>query len=58
MRASLRQETPSESTGEPTRTTTNYSNKFGDLTNENFAYIIVAGFALFLFILIRRAFRR
>ncbi len=54
----VRQETPSDSTGEPAQQTSNYPQRLGDFSNENWGVIVMGGFALFLLIMIRRAFKR
>ncbi len=55
---SVLQETPSDSSGEPRQQTTNYPQKLGDFSNENWGMIVMGAFALFLLIMIRRAFKR
>ncbi len=55
---SVLQETPSDSRGEPRQQTTNYPQRFGDFSNENWGWIVMGAFALFLLIMIRRAFKR
>lgn len=52
------QDGPSDSTGEPHQQTTNYPQQLGDFSNENWGMIVMGGFALFLLIMIRRAFKR
>lgn len=51
------QEPPEPGATESTRTT-NYRSQLGDFSNANWGWIVAGGFALFLLILIRRAFRR
>lgn len=55
---SVLQETPSDSTGEPAQKTSNYRQHLGDFSNENWGMIVMGAFALFLLIMIRRAFKR
>ena len=55
---SVLQEGPNDSGGETTQRTTNYRQHLGDFSNENWGRIVMGAFALFLLIMIRRAFKR
>ena len=55
---SVLQESPNDPGGETTQKTTNYRQHLGDFSNENWGLIVMGGFALFLLIMIRRAFKR
>ncbi len=52
------QEGPNDSGGETTQKTSNYRQHMGDFSNSNWGLIVMGGFALFLLIMIRRAFKR
>jgi hypothetical protein len=52
------QESQSESGAEGAQSTSNYRQQMGDFSNENWGMIVMGAFALFLLIMIRRAFKR